>query len=511
MSAAKQHVWERIPGNPVGATAAVTRAANAAGRAAAHAITHPKAVIDQAVRLPRELPTLWRTVAPIMTGHIDDWRREYAYTLGEQAFVYGFPYIYNARIRYNWVTQERDPAVVPYAPVNHFWHAQRLIDATYRDGGCPNNDTLYSEAWVDLSQEPVILSHPDMGDRYFTFELVSITSDNFDYVGQRTTGPRAGHFALVGPGWDGDLPREVRRLQSATSPWILVLGRTLVSGKEDLPHVRALQRQYRLVPLSQFGKQRPRVPQRRDVLKPIEASEDPLGPWKTLNAMLAENPPPVHHEVLLRQFAEIGVGPGLDVEEQPQAVKDGLIRAAAVGGPMLEQQIFSGDWAHFVNGWRYPPPQMGRFGDDFLKRAADQSLIGITANDPAEAVYLVNFEDAEGNKLTGGGRYELHFDKDHLPPVDAFWSVTVYGEDMNLVPNKADRYSIGDRTPGLSIDSDGDLTLHLQPEPPGGMTDTNWLPIPKTGTWFPVLRMYRPHTEVIDARWECPPLTRIPG
>lgn len=186
------------------------------------------------------------------------------------------------------------------------------------------------------------------------------------------------------------------------------------------------------------------------------------------------------------------------------------MRAAAVGGPMLEQQIFSGDWAHFVNGWRYPPPQMGRFGDDFLKRAADQSLIGITANDPAEAVYLVNFEDAEGNKLTGGGRYELHFDEDHLPPVDAFWSVTVYGEDMNLVPNKADCYSIGDRTPGLTIDSDGGLTLHLQSEPPGGSKDANWLPIPKTGTWFPVLRMYRPHTEVIDARWECPPLTSIP-
>jgi hypothetical protein len=508
MSTARQHTWERISGNVIGATAAVKRATSTAGRAAAHAVSRPGDVIGQGNRLRKELPTLWRAVAPIVTGHVDDWRREYAYAIGAQAFVYGFPYIYNARLRHSWVTQPRDPAVVPYAAVNHFWHAQRLLDATYRDGGCPNNDTLYSMAWVDLSAEPVILSHPDMGDRYFTFELVSITSDNFDYVGQRTTGSRAGDFALVGPGWDGDLPDEVRHVQRAPSPWILVLGRTLVSGKRDVPHVRALQRQYRLVPLSQFGKQHPTVPQRRDVLKPVEAAENPLGPWKTLNAMLAENPPPAHHEVLLKQFAEIGVGPGLDVEEQPQAVKDGLIRAAETGGPMLKQQIFSGHWAHFVNGWRYPPPQMGRFGDDFLKRAADQSMIGIAANDPAEAVYLTTFNDADGNELIGDGRYELRLPKDDLPPVDAFWSLTVYGDDLNLVPNDADRYAVGDRTPGLAFNPDGGLTLHLQPEPPEEAKESNWLPIPRTGGWFAVLRLYRPHAEVVDARWECPPLTR---
>ncbi len=109
---------------------------------------------------------------------------------------------------------------------------------------------------------------------------------------------------------------------------------------------------------------------------------------------------------------------------------------------MLKQQTLSGDWAHLVNGWRYPPPQMGRFGDDFLKRAADQSLLGVAANDPAEAVYLVNFEDADGDKLAPGGRYRLRFALDALPPVDALWSLTAYREDMNLIPNPAERYSI---------------------------------------------------------------------
>jgi hypothetical protein len=494
-------VWRRIPEEVAGTAGTVLRAAG-------NVALHPRSAVERARRLPELVPALGQAVKPILTGRVDDWRGEYAYTLGEQAFVYGFPYIYYAQLRHAWVTQPRDPATTPYAPVNHFWHAQHLIDAAYRDGGCPNNDTLYSVAWVNLTDEPVVLSHPDMGDRYFSFELVGITSDNFDYVGQRTTGSKAGHFALVGPGWRGTLPDGVRGLRQAPSHWILVLGRTLVDGVEDLPRVRELQEQYRLTPLSLFGRPDAQVPVSREVLEPVPAEEDPLGPWKTLNAMLAENPPPSHHYLLLRQFAEIGIGPGLDVEAQPDAVRRSLIRAAAVGVPLLRQQSLSGDWARLVNGWRYPPRTMGRFGDDFLKRAADQALIGIAANDPAEAVYLLNFEDANGDKLSGDGRYELHFDADRLPPVEAFWSLTAYGEDMNLIHNPLERYSIGDRTRGLMLDPDGGLTIHLQAEPPEEDKQPNWLPTAAQGTWFVALRMYRPRPEVVDATWECPPLTR---
>ena len=220
-----------------------------------------------------------------------DWKTEYAYTTGMQAFIYGFPYIYNAKLRHDWVTQARDPSVVPYAAVNHFWHAARVMDATYRDGGCPNNDTLYSLAWLDLGGEPVILSHPDMAGRYFTFELMGFTSDNFNYVGQRTTGPEAGHFAICGPGWHGDLPPGVQATRPAPTRWVLLLGRTLVDGEADLADVHALQAQYRLTPLSLWGKPGAEVPGRRDVYAPAAPAKDPLGPWKTLNAMLAENPP----------------------------------------------------------------------------------------------------------------------------------------------------------------------------------------------------------------------------
>jgi hypothetical protein len=485
----------------------IADAASGVGKATAAAVGNPAAVADRARQISRALPLAWRSAKPVLTGRVDDWHDEYAYTLGEQAFVYGFPYIYNARLRHRWVTQKPDTETTPYAPVNHFWHAGRLWDASDKEGVSPNNDTLYSWAWVDLSEEPVILSHPEMGDRYFTFELVSFTSDAYDYVGRRTTGSGAGDFALIGPGWTGDLPEGVRRTEPAPTPWVLIVGRTLVQGQEDIPNVRAVQAGYRLMPLHLFGQEGAVVPERRDVPAPIEAAQDPLGPWKTLNAMLAENPPPEHHALLLRQFAEIGVGPGLDVEAQPDAVKRGLIRAAVTGLPMLQQQFLSGDWGELINGWRYPPPEAGRFGDDFLRRAAEQSLVGIALNIPEESVYMAAFNDSSGAKLTPG-RYEIHFAAGQLPPVDAFWSLTAYDEERNLIANPIDRYSIGDRTPGLTPDPDGGLTLHLQPESPGREREGNWLPTTPQGSWFVAMRMYLPRREVIDAQWHCPPITR---
>ncbi len=495
-----------LPGVP----ALTARLALPRGRAVADVIKRPEAVLHRAKQLPAAAVMLREAMAPLLTGKVDDWRTEYAYTTATQAFIYGFPYIYNAKLRHDWVTNRRDAAVMPYAAVNHFWHARSLTDATYRDGGCPNNDTLYSVAWVDLSREPIILSHPNMGNRYFTFELMAFTSDNFDYVGQRATGKAAGHFAITGPGWKGRLPAGVRKTQPSPTPWILVLGRTLVDGQEDLPDVRALQEQYKLTPLSKWGKPRARVPMRRNVYAPPDPHQDPLGPWKSLNAMLAENPPPAHHALLLNQFARIGIGPRLDVEAQPEVVKRALIRAASIGMPLLRQQFLSGDWATVINGWRYPPPEEGRFGDDFLRRAADQSLAGITANDPAEAVYLVNFDDASGKKLSGKGRYRLRFAAGELPPVGAFWSVTAYtDEDMNLIPNAAGRFSVGDRTPGLRREPDGGLTIYLQPRSPGSAREPNWLPTAADRPWFVILRMYLPHTSVVQARWKCPGIVKV--
>ena len=438
-----------------------------------------------------------------------DWQAENAYSLALQAFVYGFPYVLYAQTRYTWTNVPQDPKHVPYAPVNQFWHASEVTDATWREGGCPNNDTLYSLAWVDLSAGPVVLTVPEIEpERYWSFQLAGFTSDTFAYVGQRL-GSGAGHYALVGPDWQGDLPEGVTAVTPPSpTPWILVLGRTLVNGVEDLPAVHALQAQYRLTPLSLWGRPDVRLPERRDVYRPAAPTDDPLGAWKALNAMLVENPPPAHHAVLLRQFATIGIGPGLDVEQQPDAVKAALQRAAGAGMLLLRQYFGGGTWATVVNGWRYPPPNEGRFGDEFLLRAACQALAGIAANDPAEAVYLINSMDDRGEPLTGAHRYEMTFPRGMEPPVDGLWSVTVYGADMNLIPNPIDRYSVGDRTPGVRKNADGGTTFYFQNESPGADTESNWLPT-GSGPWFPILRLYVPHQEVVDATWECPPIRRV--
>jgi hypothetical protein len=284
-----------------------------------------------------------------------------------------------------------------------------------------------------------------------------------------------------------------------------------VDGVEDLPAVHALQAQYKLTPLSFWGKPEAQLPESRDVYKPavsLSGTEDPLGPWKTLNAMLVENPPAAYHEVLLKQFATIGIGQGLDVEQQPEVVKRALKRVLSVGIPLLRQQFMSGVWAKVVNGWRYPPSDMGRFEDEFLKRSSDQSLVGIAANDPIKAVYLVNLTDNLGEPLIGARKYEITFSKGYEPPVDAFWSMTIYGTDYNLIPNQINRYSIGDHTPDVKKNVDGGITFYFQNESPGPDKEPNWLPT-GNGAWFTILRLHIPHPEVVNAEWKCPPITKV--
>ena len=437
-----------------------------------------------------------------------DWRAEYTYALGLQAFIYGFPYMYLAQLRHSWVTQPRNPEFIPYMPANHFWHSSNVTDATYRDGGSPNNDTMYSVAWVDVSDEPVILSHPDIpDDRYYTFEIAAVHSDNFAYVGRRTTGNKAGNYAIIGPGWEGQLPDGVTALPQSPTPWVLIFGRTLVDGADDVPNVRKLQEEYQLTPLSLWGTES-EVPERRDVMVPFDQQQDPLAPWKTLNAMLAENPPPAKHDQLMKQFTTIGIGPGLDVEEQDEVTKENLVRAAAAGRQLIEQALKSGYSTIRLNGWGYPSRHIGRAGDDFLLRAVWQALSGIISNDPEEAVYLATFTDSDGASLTGANRYEMHFAPGQDPPEDAFWSLTMYTEDKNLVPNQIDRYALGDRSKDVKRDSDGGLNIYIQHGSPGEEKESNWLPAPE-GPFYLVLRMYQPHQEVIDATWAAPRVEKV--
>jgi hypothetical protein len=221
-----------------------------------------------------------------------DWCENYAYTLGIQAYIFGFPYIYLPFLRWTWVTgPDSLDGVTLTAPLNHFRHIRQLVDATHRTGGLPNNDTLYSLAWIDVGREPVILSHPDMGDRYFSFQMACIESDNFAYVGNRTTGSKAGSFAIIGPNWKGSLPKGVKSLPLSRTPSALIIGRTIVNGQSDLATVNALQDQYLMVPLSLWGKKGAELPENRNVWKPLDSKVDSLAEWKTMNRAMTENLP----------------------------------------------------------------------------------------------------------------------------------------------------------------------------------------------------------------------------
>jgi len=301
----------------------------------------------------------------------------------------------------------------------------------------------------------------------------------------------------------------VQQLTPSRTPSAFILARTLLRGPDDLPAIRTVMAQYKLTPLSSWGKPGAQVPESYDVLRPFDRKTDPLADWKTMNKTMAENPPPSRHELLLKQFAEIGIGPGLDVDKLDEATKRGLARAAIDGLNLLDTALRQGARQKNVNGWNCPPPDMGRAGDkdDFLLRAALQSKWGIVANDPAEAIYLNTSTDPDGQQLTGMHRYVIHFPAGGLPEVKAFWSITLYNARHNLVANPLKRYAIGDRDK-LKFNPDSSLDIYIQNQSPGKDKEANWLPAP-TGEFNLVLRTYLPSANIQEQRWTPPPLMKV--
>ena len=439
------------------------------------------------------------------------WKEEYAYSLGIQAYIFGYPWVFLPQIKHQWVAvTPENPDITPNMPLNHFWHAKNIITSDYRDGGAPNNDTLYSVTWLDLSKEPIILSHGNMKDRYFTFEIASMTSDNFAYVGTRTTGSDAGNFAIVGPDWQGKLPKNIKKLEPSPTNSVLILGRTAVKGADDVAAANKAQRGYKLTPLSQWGDAKVVVPENRNVPVPFDKKKDPLADWKTMNRAMTNNPPLEQHALLLDMFNKIGVGPGMDVSKTDEATQRGLARAAEDGFKMLQNILSTGAGAPKINGWSFPPATMGRAGiqNDF-NTLAIQCMGGIISNDPEEAVYINTHTDSKGEKLLGSNKYQIRFEKGQLPDVKYFWSLTMYDLTNNLVKNTIDRWAIGSLSGGYQKAKDGSLTLYLQKESPGKDKEPNWLPTPEGEFWV-VFRTYGPSEDIVNQTWKMPRLKKAP-
>ncbi|MFD5061792.1 DUF1254 domain-containing protein [Streptomyces sp. NPDC058394] len=427
--------------------------------------------------------------------------------LAAEAYVFAYPLVTMELTRRQMTTPG---ATVPgSAPVNTFAHVPVTPDASFEGVVSPNADTLYSLAWLDLSAGPVLLSVPETLGRYYLLPLYDAWTNVFACPGTRTTGSGAGEFALVGPGWQGELPDGVQRIDAPTA-MVAVIGRTQVNGVPDYPAVHAVQAGYRLTPPAATA-----APAADVGPGPLDLVTAPVDQVAALDAttffamtahLMATNPPKAADAPLVERLARLGVAAGrpFDWDALTPAQQQAITQGAAEG---LAQVMTAGrrPRAEIRNGWM-TAYDIGEYGTDYLQRAA-VTKVGLGANLPQDAIYPMCRVDADGEPLHGSNGYLLHFDADGLPPVDAFWSLTMYNDRQFFVDNPINRYAIGDRDP-LQFNPDGSLTLLIQHTSPGEALETNWLPAPQ-GSFNLMLRLFRPRQPVLDRTWHASAIRRV--
>ena len=432
---------------------------------------------------------------------------------GVQAVVYGLPLVIMDITMKKSINVARP--VGTFAPANQFAHLREFPNAAFKDVVRANVDTLYSSAFLDLAKESIVLSVPDTHGRYYLLPMLDMWTNIFASPGKRTTGTKPGNFAITGPGWTGTLPAGMQELKSPTNG-VWILGRTQTNGPKDYPAVHAIQDGYKLVPLSAFGK--PYTPPQGTVYPNVDMKAAPVDTLQKMTSadffdalaqLLKSNPPPASDAPILAKLATIGVVPGekFDPSKLDPAVARGLDRSLTVALDKLQEAAKNSGAP--VNGWRIPPSILGKFGTEYGIRGI-VALVGLGANLPEDAVYPTTYVDTEGKALNGANRYTLHFDKGLTPPVNAFWSVTMYDAQSFFVDNAINRYAIGSWMP-LKRNSDGSIDLYLQQDSPGNDKAANWLPAP-AGDFNLTLRMYWPNDKnpsIIDGSWEPPAVTRV--
>lgn len=453
---------------------------------------------------------VFSAIAPAMTADIkyDGYkaRENDAYSISIQAYIYGLAPVIIERTEKVFVTTP-GPG---HAPVNQFGHVRHLTTPDDTVIVSPNSDTLYSIAWLELGKGPIVLHVPDTHGRYYVMQMLDAYTNNFASVGRRTTGTGEGDYAITGPGWNGSAPEGGKVIRSPTNT-VWILGRILVNGPDDVANVNALQDQFKLTPLSQHGKpsgyNKPQGLSDFKKYSPNQDVPDKLKFFEEFRVALKNDPPPEGEAALVAVFGRIGLpdnetpyGKGLDL-----AVADGLERALKDGDGIVKNA-----WANIkgnsTNGWAVAL-NIGTYGYDYLTRAAVAEG-GLGANVPEEAIYPKAQADNNGNTLSGAHRYVMHFDKGNTPPVDAFWSLTMYNATTYmLVANPMGRYAIGDRTPGLAYNPDGSLDIYIQHDAPAGKA-SNWLPAPE-GDFYLLLRMYQPKPEALNGTYRIPPVMEV--
>ncbi|MFF1693785.1 DUF1254 domain-containing protein [Streptomyces sp. NPDC058257] len=437
--------------------------------------------------------------------------------LAAEAYIYGYPMVLNVD-EVDRFSRKGMGSVAP-APFNEFSHGSRLAGPDDPSSDA-NPDTIYSIAQLDLSGGALLLTVPDTGDRYYVLQFVDAWTNNFAYVGRRATGTGAASYLLTPPGWDEEVPLGATRIAAPTEV-ATVIGRWACTGQDDVAAVQALQEDTHLEPYWTASGEPRGLPTHTY----ISDDEPELLFYEKLRIRMAAFPPAQADLTYQQRFARLGLLDAQGPYAQPAPDLAQALRAGyAAGKEKVEQASALADGAE-QNGWKLSYHAFDYNADHFevgtLKdpqwicadRELGRTLRATTAHTALwgkhgyEAAYAMAWNDSDGSPLEGEQSYTLRFEKP--PPVDAFWSVTVYDlPDRHLVANPVDRYSVGDRTPGLSYDDDGSLTLRLQPRRPADdKTAANWLPTPG-GRFRPVLRMYTPRAAVFDGTYELPPIRR---
>ena len=435
-----------------------------------------------------------------------------ARAVAREAYTYGYPLVDSYRVQYDYFQDSGDPQFK--APWNHLCNIARVYTAADTAVTTPNSDTPYSWLGMDLRGEPLVLTVPPIEeDRYFSIQLTDACTFVIDYIGSRTTGNGGGAYLVAGPRWQGETPPGVDGVFRSETEFAMAVYRTQLFRPDDLDEVKKVQAGYRVQPLSAFtGGPAPQAAPAVDFMTPLtpEAQKTDVRFFDVLSFVLRFCPTHPSETALMARFAGIGVGAGRSIDaaglsaEMKAALEQGMADAwadfAALKAERIDtKQLTSGD----LLGTRE------HLKNDYLYRMAG-AVLGLYGTGKEEAMYPLYTIDSEGRPLSGAHRYTLRFAPGQLPPVNAFWSLTMYRVPENLlVANPLDRYLLNSpMLPRFRRDGDGGLTLLLQKDSPGPELEANWLPAPE-GPFMVPMRMYWPRQEAIDGTWTEPPLQRV--
>ncbi|MCF5705306.1 DUF1254 domain-containing protein [Pseudomonas syringae] len=436
---------------------------------------------------------------------------EEARGIAKEAYLYGFPVVEMYKVLYSQTLNSKDPNYKK--PFNQIGNTAKTFTPKDTAVITPNADTPYSFIWMDLRAEPLVLTLPPIEEhRYYSVQLIDLYTQNFAYLGTRSTGNNGGHFMIAGPDWKGQQPVNIDRMLRSESNIAYALYRTQLFDDKDLGKVKKIQQGYKVEPLSHYVKQKAPAPAPQvSWPKPTASMSESPELFRYLNFMLAFAQPQDAEKDLLARFAKIGIGAGQPFDlkklsaEQRKALEDGIRDGQAEFAEFKKSkvdthQVESGDFF----GTR------DRLKGNYLYRYAGANM-GIFGNSAEEASYFSYFVDRDGQPADASKRdYTVRFDKGALPPADAFWSLTMYDAKTKLlVSNPFNRYLINSpMLPGMKLDADGGLTLYVQHNNPGKDKQANWLPAPN-GPFYGILRLYLPKPAVASGEWKMPPLTPV--